>query len=385
MAYESVIEPDKISAVILINLPNNKMSKKNFKNTLITGTGSYIPTEVVTNPDFAGSKFYDTESKAFDLTHEEISEKFQAITGITERRYVSRNLHASDIAVLAADKAIKDARIDPEELDHIIVAHDFGDIIKDTIQTDTVPSLASRVKHKLGIENPDCVAYDLIFGCPGWIQGVIHADSFIKNGIAKKCLVIGTETLSRVIDLHDRDSMIYSDGAGATIIEGTEEKEKRGILAFGTRSFTKEEAYYLYLGKSNIGDSDPKIRYIKMHGRKIYEFSLKYVPGLVQETIERSGLDIRDIKKIFIHQANEKMDQEIVKRLFRLNGIREVPADIMPMSIHKLGNNSVATVPTLLDLVKKERFGDHELEVGDHIVFASVGAGMNINAMVYKV
>ena len=355
-----------------------------FINIVITGTGSYIPTEVVTNPDFAGSRFYDTDSKAFDISHEEISEKFQAITGIIERRYVTRDLHASDIAFLAAEKAIEDAKINKEEIDHIIVAHDFGDIIKDTIQTDTLPSLAARVKNKLAIENPNCVAYDLIFGCPGWIQGVIHADAFIRNGMAKKCLVIGTETLSRVIDVHDRDSMIYSDGAGATIIEGLEEEEKRGILAFHSQSYTKDEAYFLYLGKSNIGDSDPKIRYIKMHGRKIYEFSLKYVPGIVKETIEKSGLEINNIHKIFIHQANEKMDQEIIKRLFRLYGFREAPADIMPMSIHKLGNNSVATVPTLLDLVKKERFGNHELEEGNNIVFASVGAGMNINSIVYR-
>jgi 3-oxoacyl-[acyl-carrier-protein] synthase-3 len=109
------------------------------------------------------------------------------------------------------------------------------------------------------------------------------------------------------------------------------------------------------------------------------------VPLLVKETIEESGFDIDNIKKIFIHQANEKMDQEIVKRLFRLYGSRDVPKDIMPMSIHKLGNNSVATIPTLYDLVRKERFGNHEIDPGDLIVFTSVGAGMNINAMIYKV
>lgn len=355
-----------------------------YLNTIITGTGSYIPTEVVTNPDFADNKFYGTDNVAFDISHEEISEKFQAITGIQERRYVSSDLQSSDMAVFAAEKAIKDANINPEELDQIIVAQDFGDVMKDTIQTDTLPSLAARVKHKLKIANTKCVAYDLIFGCPGWIQGVIHADSFIRNGIAKKCLVIGTETLSRVIDVHDRDSMIYSDGAGAAIIEAVEEDEKRGILSFSAESFTKDEAYYLYLGKSNIGDSDPKIRYIKMHGRKIYEFSLNYVPGVVKESIDKANLDIKDISKIFIHQANEKMDQEIIKRLFRLYQIREVPTDIMPMSIHKLGNNSVATVPTLLDLVRKERFGDHDLNRGDNIILASVGAGMNINSIAYR-
>ncbi|MCB0805067.1 MAG: 3-oxoacyl-ACP synthase III family protein [Bacteroidales bacterium] len=356
-----------------------------YSNTIITGTGSYIPTEIVTNPDFADSKFYDTESKVFDIPHDEISAKFQAITGITERRYVTHDLNASDIATLAAEKAIADAAIDKEELDQIIVAHDFGDIPKGTIQTDTLPSIASRVKNKLGIENPNCVAYDLIFGCPGWIQGMIQADSFVKNGLAKKCLVIGTETLSRVVDVHDRDSMIYSDGAGAAIVEGKEENEQRGILSFKTQSFTQQEAYYLFLGKSNKSNADPKIRYIKMHGRKIYEFALKNVPGLVKDTIEKAGLTLNDIQKIFIHQANEKMDQEIIKRLFRLYGKREVPDNVVPMSIQKLGNNSVATVPTLLDLVRKERFGNHEIEEGDAIVFASVGAGMNINAIVYRV
>lgn len=355
-----------------------------FKNTIITGTGSYIPTQIVKNPDFAGTQFYDTESKAFDMPHQEISDKFQAITGIEERRYVTDDLNSSDIAAFAAEKAIAEAGINPEELDQIIVAHDFGDIPKGTIQTDTLPSLASRVKHLLKIENPKCVAYDLIFGCPGWIQGMVHADSFIKNGIAKKCLVIGTETLSRVVDVHDRDSMIYSDGAGATILEVREEDTQRGILSYAVETYTKEEAYYLYLGKSYIMDADPKIRYIKMLGRKIYEFALKYVPGVVKESIDLAGLDLHDIKKIFIHQANEKMDQEIIKRLFRLYKTREIPADIMPMSIQKLGNNSVATVPTLYDLVRKERFGDHDLENGDNIVFASVGAGMNINSMVYR-
>jgi 3-oxoacyl-[acyl-carrier-protein] synthase III len=322
---------------------------------------------------------------AFDLSHDEISEKFEAITGIAERRYVTDDLNTSDIATIAARKAIEDAGIDPEQLDQIIVANDFGDVTKDTIQTDLLPSLASRVKHQLQISNPKCVAYDLIFGCPGWIQGMIHADSFIRNGVASKCLVIGAETLSRVIDLHDRDSMIYADGAGATILEPVEEHKQRGILSFAAETYTREEAYYLFLGKSNIGQADPKVRYLKMHGRKIYEFSLKYVPGVIRDCLEKANLDIHDVKKIFIHQANEKMDQEILKRLFRLYGIREVPPNIMPMSIHKLGNNSVATVPTLYDLVKKEKFGDHSLEPDDVVVFASVGAGMNINAIAYKV
>ena len=226
-----------------------------YRNVVITGTGRYVPTEIVKNPDFSKNKFYDLNNVEYDQTHAEISEKFEAITGIKERRYVSDHLKTSDIAAIAAKKAIEDSGINPEDLDQIIVAHDFGDVIKDTIQSDMVPSLAARVKHILGIENPSCIAYDLVFGCPGWIQGVIHSHSFIKAGVAKKCLVIGAETLSRVIDLHDRDSMIYADGAGATIVEELEEEEERGFLSFANESFTKVEANYLYMGKSNISGS----------------------------------------------------------------------------------------------------------------------------------
>ncbi|MEG9512137.1 hypothetical protein LZ318_00040, partial [Saccharopolyspora indica] len=169
--------------------------------------------------------------------------------------------------------------IDPETLDQIIVAHNFGNVIKHTIQTDILPALASRVKNALGIRNPSCVAYDLLFGCPGWIQGVIQADAFIKAGIAKKCLVVGTETLSRVIDQYDRDSMIFSDGAGASIIEALEPEENgSGILACSVQSHCVDEAYYLHLGKSYKPGADPCVRYIKMKGRKVYEYAMKHVP-----------------------------------------------------------------------------------------------------------
>jgi 3-oxoacyl-[acyl-carrier-protein] synthase-3 len=356
------------------------------QNIIITGTGSYIPTEIVTNQDFSGTSFFDTEGKAFEIVHEEIAEKFQAITGISERRYVTDKLVTSDIGTIAARRAIEDAGIDPESLDQIIVAHNFGDVRKNTIQTDTVPSIATRIKYNLGIHNPYCVGYDILFGCPGWIQGMIQADAFMKSGLAKKCLVIGTETLSRVVDMHDRDSMIYADGAGACILELTEGDHKEGIMASVAATYSKEEAYFLFLGPSNNEDTDPNIRYIKMHGKKIYEFALTYVPQAMKSCLEKAGCDIRDVKKIFIHQANEKMDDEIIKRFYRLFKIREVPGDITPMSIHKLGNSSVATVPTLFDQVRRGEGEErqHQLHKGDLIMFASVGAGMNINAIAYR-
>jgi 3-oxoacyl-[acyl-carrier-protein] synthase-3 len=357
-----------------------------YENILITGTGSYIPTGIKTNRDFAGNVFFSDEGVPFEAPHEEISEKFLAITGIRERRYVTDDLVSSDIGAKAAAIAIRDAGIDKEEIDQIIVAENFGDVRKNTIQTDTIPSIASRIKHLLEIDNPYCVAYDVLFGCPGWIQGLIHANSFIRSGLAKKCLVVGTETLSRVVDMHDRDSMIYADGAGACVLELKEGNTREGFLASSAASYTRKEAYYLYLGKSNYKGSDPSIRYIKMHGRKIYEFALLHVPDAMKLCLERAEADISDVKKIFIHQANEKMDDEIIRRFYKMFKIKEVPAGITPMNIHKLGNSSVATVPTLYDQVLKgEGEGNfHKLEKGDLILFASVGAGMNINAIAYR-
>jgi 3-oxoacyl-[acyl-carrier-protein] synthase-3 len=350
-------------------------------NIRITGSGSYIPTEIVSNKDFAGHVFLNDDGTPFPHPNDIVAEKFLEITGIQERRYVTDDLLTSDIAAIAAKKAIEDANIDPETLDYIIFAHNFGNVRKGTIQTDLVPSLATRVKYDLRIKNPKCVCYDMLFGCPGWLEGVIQAQAFIKAGMAKKCLVIGAETLSRVVDLHDRDSMIYSDGAGATIIEAT--VDEGGILAHESASFTYDEAYYLYFGNSFNKNHDPDVRYIKMQGRKIYEFALSNVPKAMKECLDKSGVDIKDVKKILIHQANEKMDEAIIYRFYKLYG-QTPPEGIMPMSIHKLGNSSVATIPTLYDSLVRGEIENQSLNKGDVILFASVGAGMNVNAIVYK-
>ncbi|WP_275314949.1 3-oxoacyl-ACP synthase III family protein [Tenacibaculum bernardetii] len=351
-------------------------------SAVITGTGSYIPSIKKENSQFLESSFLNADGTSFDSTNTIIIEKFKSITGIEERRYAKNEYKASDLGYFAAQKAIKDAHINSEEIDYIIFAHNFGDVKSDAIQTDILPSLASRVKHLLQIENPNCVAYDILFGCPGWIEGVIQAQAFIKAGIAKKCLVIGGETLSRVVDTYDRDSMIYSDGAGACVLEYTA-NDNSGILSHATQTFTKEEAYFLFFGKSFNANLDTDVRYIKMHGRKIYEFALNNVPQAMKSALDKSGIEIDAVKKIFIHQANEKMDEAIIKRFYRLYK-KPIPPGIMPMSIHKLGNSSVATVPTLLDLVLKGNIENQEVQKGDVIILASVGAGMNINAVVYR-
>lgn len=351
--------------------------------SMITGVGSYVPPIIKTNEDFAVHDFYGEDNVKIDVAPEVIVKKFQQITGIQERRYAEEDVDSSDMAIHAARIAIDRAGCDPETIDQIIVAHNFGNVIKHTIQTDVLPALASRVKHGLGIQNTSCIPYDILFGCPGWIQGVIQADAFMKAGVAKKCLIIGTETLSRVLDEYDRDSMIFSDGAGACILEWKKNTNGAGILSTAVQAHCNDEISYLTMGKSNLPDSDPKVRYIKMKGRKVYEYAMKYVPVAMKDCLDKAGVPIKNVKKVFLHQANEKMDEGIIKALFKLYD-EPCPADIMPMSIHKLGNSSVATVPTLYDRVLNENMDGHSIAEGDVVLFASVGAGMNINAFCYK-
>jgi|SRR5690554_5924872 len=351
-------------------------------NVKITGTGSYIPTEIAKNEEFGDHSFYNSDGSPFGQENVTIIEKFKAITGIAERRYAHKDLSTSDMATFAAEKAIQSSGIDREELDYIIVAHNYGDVKHGSAQSDTVPSIATRVKHNLKIQKPSCVGYDMLFGCPGWIESTIQAYAFIKAGLAKKCLVIGAEALSRVVDPHDRDSMIYSDGAGASIMVAT--NEDGGILSHFSATYAVEEANYIFFGKSNNLDRTDDRRYIKMHGRKIYEFALKHVPDAMKKCLDDSGMKIEDVKKIFIHQANQKMDEAILNRFYKLYD-RTPPSLIMPMTIDKLGNSSVATIPTLYDLVLNGNLEAQSVRQGDVVIFASVGAGMNINAIVYKV
>ncbi len=439
--------------------------------SVITGTGRYIPTKNVKNEDFLNSKFYDSYDKVTDKPNQEIIDKFLEITTIAERRYATEDLLTSDLAFFAAEKAIAKAGIDKETLDYVIVAHNFGDVRSGSNRTDNVPSLAARVKYKLGIENPSAIAYDILFGCPGWLQAFIQADYYIRSGDAKRILVIGADVLSRIADPHDRDSMLYADGAGAVILEARESSTPIGILGHVARSDTKAYLNMLNMAKSfrtqgatsntPAGNSDSSIAtnnessafeldpnhlYLKMNGRRLYQYALETVPLAIKAALDKCGVHINEISKVLIHQANGKMDEAILKRLYALYNISEIPANVMPMSISYLGNSSVATLPTLLDLIMRDSLSHagealnaidtdsdatspatsasntspaasasntspaasvtspatsasntspaasvtspatvdvHSINKGDKIVFASVGAGMNINALVY--
>jgi 3-oxoacyl-[acyl-carrier-protein] synthase-3 len=352
--------------------------------SVIAGTGSHIPTQVVPNDHFLNHEFRGPDRKKIDKPNEEILKQFESITTIRERRYAEKDQLTSDLGCEAARAALDSSGIDPESLDYIVFGHNFGDVKPRSHRSDMVPALAARVKAKLRIENPRTVAVDVIFGCPGWLQGVIMCDAMIRAGDIKRAMVIGADTLSRISDPHDRDSLIYADGAGATILEARDTND--GILAHAVRSDTLEHSGMLFMGHSYKEEVFIEALFLKMEGRKLYKYALNNVAGAIKETLDRAGISIHEVKKVLIHQANGKMDEAILDALYKLYGIDDAPHDaVMPMTISWLGNSSVATIPTLLDLILKEKLPPHEIRSGDVVVFASVGAGMHINAIVYRV
>ena len=353
--------------------------------SVIIGSGSYIPTRKISNNDFMNHVFYETDGKKVDKDNEIIIRKFSEITGIFERRYVTDDLVTSDIAYYAAKDALESSKVERESLDYIIVAHNFGDIQEGNRRSEFVPTLASRVKHCLAIKNPNTICYDLPFGCAGWLQAMIQANLYISSGIAKRVLCIGAETLSRITDPHDRDSIIYADGAGAIILEAKRSSMPIGFLSSSSKNYAGEQAYALKMGRSNNPVYPENHLFLKMQGRMVYEHALNIVPMVIQESLDKAGLTVDAVDKLLIHQANNKMDEAILKRMFEQYGVEHIPEDIMPMTISWLGNSSVATLPTLYDLMSKGKFENQKIEKGSILVFVSIGAGININSVVYKV
>ena len=177
--------------------------------------------------------------------------------------------------------------------------------------------------------------------------------------------------------------MIFADGAGAVVVQATDD-ETVGIIADCTLCDSGPELNYLENAPSLKKDEDRRPLYIRMHGRKIYEYALKNVPDAIKETIDKAHLTIDDIDKILIHQANAKMDYAMISRLFKLYGRTDYDHAVSPMTIQYLGNSSVATIPTMFDLIIKGKMDGQSFKEKGNIVFTSVGAGMNINAIVYR-
>lgn len=313
----------------------------------------------------------------------EITAKLQQISGIRERRYATPDEDSVSIAVEAGKKALASAKLDGEELDGIIIAHNAGNMVHGSVKPHTIPNMASLIKSQLGIRNHHCIAYDVIFGCPGWLEAMTQAHRRIALGEAKNLLVIGVEVLSRYVDQHDLDTMLFGDGAGAAVLQAQANKGPKGIIAYQSYSHCNKEVDFLKMGKSYKPDA-PASLFMKMEGKQVYRYAVTHVPELVNNCLKKAGIPIEKVDHFLFHQANEKMIIAMAEKLFKMNDIAGDIDALVPMSVQFLGNSSVATIPTLMDLIHQQKIPNHSIKEGDLIVMAAVGAGMHANCMIYQ-
>lgn len=351
--------------------------------SIILGTGSMIPEMLVPNSHFESSEFYDRDGARIGKSGREIIAKLESITGIRERRYIPPDQDSIGLMTGASMAAVSDAGLEVNELSGIIVAHNAGNMVPQTEGFHTVPNLAARLKNAIDCTNHNCFAYDILFGCPGWIQGVIQAHQAIRCGDADHVLVTGLEIASRLLDPHDVDSMILGDGCGACVVSRSDDADK-GILSYSTFSHGQDDNRIIYLGESNKKSVDGSC-YFHMNGREVYKYATKWVPEVIKDALDKAGAQISDVDMFLFHQANAKMLASIARNLADICGVPEGSFDgKIPSTIEFLGNTSVATVPTMLDLVSRNKLEGYSVHDGQVAVMASVGAGMHCNALVYR-
>lgn len=313
--------------------------------TKIIGIGSYVPDTVVTNQDLM--KFLDTDDAW-------IRER----TGICERR-VSKDMGTCGLAIEAAKRAIDDAGIDPKEIDLIVLATSSGDR--------AFPAAAMDVQAAIGAVN--AVGFDITAACSGFIFGLHIAHSFFAAGIYKTALIIGAETLSKVVDWTDRGTCIlFGDGAGAAVVRASETGIIRTLMGSdGTKGWTLE-CQARNLGNC-VNGIKPELGFMKMDGKEVFKFAVRKVPEIVAQILEDAQMDPEEIKYFVLHQANFRILEVASRRL-------KVPMDRIPVNIDRYGNTSAASVPILLDELKR----DGKLERGDKLVLAGFGSGMTWGA-----
>ena len=350
----------------------------------ITGTGRAMPSRVITNDYFLDHTFYTKEGKKNEKSTAAIIQKLEEISGIKERRFIPEEEPSVEILFQACSNAIQDAGIDKNEIDGLIVAHNAGNMLPNQVGVfHTVPNLAAVVKNKLGVTNHQCHAYDILFGCPGWLQGVIQANRLIESGEATHVLVAGLEIASRLLDPNDVDSLLMADGCGATIVSKSESKDK-GVLAHAMFSHTEEDLNNITLGASLNRETTGHC-FFKMNGQRVYKYATTWLPQVIRQALDKVEITPSEVDYFFFHQANAKMLRVIASNLMDLYGITDQQyVNKIPSSISFLGNTSVATIPMLFDLVNKQQMEGFTLKEGQTYVFASVGAGMLCNAVVYK-
>lgn len=311
----------------------------------IMGTGSSLPAKAVSNDDLA--KIMDTSD-----------EWIRSRTGI-ESRHIAVEETTTSMAVDAAEKALADAGIGAEELDLIIVASVSPD--------KCFPSTACEVQAAIGATN--AVAFDLNAACSGFLFGLSVANAYFSSGIYQKALIIGAETLSKMMDWNDRSTcVLFGDGAGAAVVE----KSETGLLSIIQGS---DGARGSVLTCQNRPVNNPYVKndtaldYAKMNGQEVYKFAVRTVPNAISEVLENGNTSADEVKYYVLHQANIRIIDAVAKRMSQ-------PVEKFPTNLQKCGNISAGSVPILLDFIHKEGI----LQRGDKIVLAGFGAGLTWGA-----
>lgn len=318
----------------------------NFIPVGITGVGAYAPVKKLTN--------FDLE-KIVDTTDEWITTR----TGIKERKIASENEATSDLAVKAAQMALEDAKINPSELDLIIVASVTHDM--------WFPATACIVQDKIGAKN--AAAFDLEAGCSGFIYGMIVGSQFISSGSYKKVLVIGSDTLSKITDWKDRNTCIlFGDGAGAAVLEPA--KPGYGLLSFCLGAEGKGgELLKLEAGGSRLPATketvEKGLHYLQMSGNDVFKFAVKIMEEASLSALEKAGIKPEQVDLFIPHQANIRIIEAASRRL-------KLPSEKVFVNVDKYGNTSCASVPLALhEAVKSKR-----ITPGSLIVLVAFGAGL---------
>ena len=304
----------------------------------ITGTGSYLPLKVLSNNDL---------EKIVDTNDQWIQER----TGIKKRHIIAGNETTTDLAFNAAEKAIEAADIENTEIDLIIVAT--------TTPTRIFPSTASLVQERLGISG--CPAFDIQAVCTGFIYALTVADKFIKSGSAKKALVIGAESLSRIVDWSDRNTcVLFGDGAGAVILQASEET---GILSTHIHSDGKYNT--LLSVPTGPGSMDTDARpYIEMQGNDVFKIAVKTLSSIADETLSANNLSKKDIDWLIPHQANIRIIAATAKKL-------GMSMDQVVVTVDEHGNTSAASIPLALDVAVR----DGRIQRGETLLLEAFGGG----------
>lgn len=319
----------------------------------IIGLGHYVPEKVLTNKDL---------EKMVDTSDEWITTR----TGIKERHIASKDEAASDLAINAAQEALKDAGIKPESLDLIICATVTGDM--------PFPSVSCLVQKAIGAQNAAC--FDISAACAGYVYGLITAKQFVASGTYKNVLVIGTEKLTSVTDWQDRNTcVLFGDGAGACVVAPVKEG---GILStcLGSDGAMGDLLMIPAGGSRNPATHetvDEKMHYIKMRGNELFKLAVKIMADAANNALKQARLDCKDVDCFIPHQANIRILLAVAKRLGLDTGR-------IFMNIEKYGNmSSASTAVALYEAVKSGK-----VKKGDIVVLDAFGAGLVWGACVIK-